>query len=175
MKKRKIRFLNMPLVTIWVIIMLLICIAFVICLIVIEPIRQSMGPSVFIWYLIFFCSLILLLLFALSGQPLQLMSIDDKGITRSFLGVFRKLHISWDNIEEARIIWNTMPVTIVYLIISKIKLPDNLKFNKTSQYRNKNTIVLRLTKKRYDIVMPYIKQPIKGLTEEIEKFIRHEK
>ena len=98
-----------------------------------------------------------------SRQYLSLITIDETGISRSFLGRFHKLHISWDDMREACYKFNMLG----WLFFSKTKKMSEIPFHET--WKTKDYIHISLSKKRYNLIMQYLQQPIVDMPESLVK------
>ena len=96
-------------------------------------------------------------------QYLSLITIDETGISRSFLGIFHKLHIPWDDMREACYKFNMLG----WLFFSKTKKMSEIPFHET--WKTKDYIHISLSKKRYNLIMQYLQQPIIDMPESLVK------
>ena len=96
-----------------------------------------------------------------------IITIDETGISRSFLGVLCKLHISWDEMTEAVFTPHFLYVNGIIWFSKTKKISEIDVF---LRYKVKDAIPISLYKKRYAVIKQYLKQPIVGLTDDfIEK------
>ena len=172
MTPRKIRILSSPTVIIFSFICWCILLMFYLFTVVYEPCRTALLteyiPTFIIWTL-FCCGFCIGYILVGAQKMLCIITIDETGISRSFLGVFSKLHISWDEMAEA------------YSFISVVRFVTFSKYKKVSTMSNwkmrgeKNAIEMTLSKKRYAVIAQYIKQPIVGLPDSVKAQLTREK
>lgn len=92
----------------------------------------------------------------------SIITIDEYGISRSFLGKYYKLHISWDDMTEICYKENVWP----FLFFSKTKKLSEMEYNKAIKV--KDAIQLSFSKKRYKIISHFTRQPIIGMPDKIK-------
>ncbi len=99
------------------------------------------------------------------------ITIDITGVTKSFLGKFCKVQMTWDEIADIAFsqflltpygyLWFSKTIKISYVSMER-------------RYKVKDSIAIVLNKKRYAVIKQYIKQPITGLSEETAKALKLE-
>lgn len=143
-----------------IIITLLMAIALGLFILLYEPCRSQLDTLS--WCIVGFCNGFCPLLVIVAGarRGLSVIKIDENGIKLKIFGFIKFLEMKWDSIAEIRYYERFVP----FIFISKTK---NLEA-KTYDYiiRQKDVIQLQLTKKVYDVLKKYAKQPIIGLTNE---------
>lgn len=99
----------------------------------------------------------------------SVIQIDEDGISRSFLRKFCRLSMKWDEIYEISYFESGM----TFLMFSQTRSIQGLSYWKITKI--KDLIQIQLTQKNYDFVKQFIKQPIKGLTDEKMKQLKLKK
>ena len=92
----------------------------------------------------------------------SIITVDENGISRSFLGAFWKLHISWDEMAEV-CYYVALLECLVFSKSQKLTMVRRSKW-----YRVKDTIHIALGKKRYAVIAQYLQQPILGMPEVVK-------
>lgn len=102
---------------------------------------------------------------------LAMITIDENGVTKSFLGRFCKVQMTWEEIADIAFsqflltpygfLWFSKTIKISYVSMER-------------RYKVKDSIAIVLNKKRYAVIKQYIKQPITGLSEETAKTLKLE-
>ena len=120
-------------------------------------------PQALLWT---FCSWGTSILLIITGarRIYSIITIDETGVSRSFLGVFCKLHISWEEMAEATYMFHGLP----FLFFSKTKKLSTMTYNKAIAV--KDAIQITLSKRRYAVIVQYLKQPIVNLSAKDEAY-----
>ncbi|MCH5162464.1 MAG: hypothetical protein J1G38_03120 [Clostridiales bacterium] len=100
---------------------------------------------------------------------LSIIQIDETGISRSFLGRFWKLHISWDEMTEARYFVQVSE----QMIFSKTKKLSNIP--RLKWHKEKDVIFMGFSKKRYKVIEQYLQQPIVGMPDKVKERLTRDK
>ena len=117
-----------------------------------------------------FCIVFPVLIFFINARKLfTIIKIDENGISRSLFGKFFKLSMKWDEIYEISYYESVLP----FLMFSQTKSLKGISYNGTAKI--KNLIQLQLTRKNYNFIKQYIKQPIVGLTDDKIKRLKLDK
>ncbi|MDE6201766.1 MAG: hypothetical protein K2M47_07850 [Clostridiales bacterium] len=106
----------------------------------------------------------ILLIITGARRVYSIITIDETGVSRSFLGVFCKLHISWDEMAEATYMSHLIP----FLFFSKTKKLSTMSYNEAIAV--KDAIQITLSKRRYAVIAQYLKQPIVNLPAKEETY-----
>lgn len=125
-----------------------------------EPCRNQL--NILHWCIIgFACGICpILLILVSSRRGLSVIKMDENGIRRLVFGFIKSIEMKWDDIAEIRYFERFMP----FLILSKTITLEGKPYDKV--VKRKDVIQIQLSKKVYDTIIKYIKQPIIGLTEE---------
>lgn len=159
MVKRRIRILAFPFITACVLCLVIFMIALNIFLLVFEPSRTAFLENIpmFICWIIFTYGLTIATLVLMAKPLLSIIQIDETGISRAFLGKFWKLHISWDNMAEARF-FTQVSNQMVFSKTKKLGAIPMIKWHK-----EKDIIFVGFSKKRYEVISQYLQQPMVGI------------
>ena len=159
---RKIRILVSPILAIGGVLGWLSGLGIIIFVLSFAPARDA---NIFLTVLLVGMLSVLVIILPISGARslFPIITIDETGVSRSFLGIFCKLHISWDEMADVAFTPNLLYVNGVIWFSKTRKISEIDPFKR---YKVKDAIAISLYKKRYAVIKQYIKQPIVGLTEE---------
>ena len=158
--QRKIRLLSSPVIAVSIIVMILFMFGiytFSLCCKGGQEAFFGDVPLLIIWTLIT-CGMSILTFLMGARRVFSIITIDETGISRSFLGVFYKLHISWNEMAEVCYKNNVIP----WLFFSKTKKLSELTYNKAIGVKDAIQISL-VSKKRYQFIKQYLQQSIVGI------------
>lgn len=120
-----------------------------------------MKDVIFTAFMVSFFSIFIILILVLGARSIfSIITIDEFGVHRSFLGRFFKLNISWDEMKEVFFINGLAQ----YIWFSKTETLSTINYWK--RHKVKDTIPISISKKRLAVIKQYIKQPIVGLEDE---------
>ena len=164
MEKRKIRILCSPTIAIWSILMMIILCGFYVLSLVDSDGREVMFERIpfFIFWTLFVWGLSIALIITGARRIFSIITIDETGVSRSFLSIFYKLHISWEEMAEIWYVENLLP----FLFFSKTKKVSEMTYNKAIAV--KDAVQISFSKRRYKFIAQYMKQPIVGLPDYIK-------
>ncbi|MDE5562566.1 MAG: hypothetical protein K2J01_03360 [Clostridiales bacterium] len=171
MEKRRIGCLAFPFITVCVLCLVVFMIALNVFLLVFEPSRMAFVEHIpmFICWIIFTYGLTIATLVLMAKPLLSIIHIDETGISRAFLGKFWKLHISWDDMAEARF----YTAVSNQMVFSKTKELGAIPMSKW--YKEKDIIFVGFSKKRYEVISQYLQQPIVGMPDKLKDRLSHNK
>ncbi|MDE7405871.1 MAG: hypothetical protein K2M89_03235 [Clostridiales bacterium] len=166
MARRKIRIVCSPTIMISTVLAMVVLCGLHIFTVVITD-GELFAPHLIAYGILWtFCSWgisILLIIFG-ARRIYSIITIDETGVSRSFLGVFCKLRISWDEMAEATYMLHLIP----FLFFSKTKKLSTMTYNKAIAV--KDAIQISLSKRRYAVIMQYLQQPIVNLSAKEEAY-----
>ena len=93
----------------------------------------------------------------------SIITIDETGISRSFLGIFYKLHISWD--EMAEVVYKEHLIPFVFF--SKTQKLSRMTYNKAIAV--KDAVQITISRRRYKVIAQYLQQPIVGMPDKVKE------
>lgn len=163
LKNGKYKMIAMP-INLAIVIIISICAPIPLLMIIFMPdgIRQA-NESIWIWiFVIFFCILSIICIVFCFRESFGVVEMDEKGVTYSLFGKFKKLSIEWDNIAE--IIYKPTTVPIIYISGSVPIYSLSLGKIRKRMRKHKDVFSILFTKERYAVIKKYIKCPIHGLT-----------
>ncbi|MDE7405499.1 MAG: hypothetical protein K2M89_01320 [Clostridiales bacterium] len=159
MEKRRIRCLAFPFITVCVLCLVVFMIVLNVFLLVFEPSRMAFLEHIpmFICWIIFTYGLTIATLVLMAKPLLSIINIDETGVSRAFLGKFWKLHISWDDMAEARF----YTAVSNQMVFSKTKKLGAIPMGKW--HKEKDIIFVGFSKKRYEVISLYLQQSMVGM------------
>ncbi len=171
MSKNKVRIFCSPTFLIITVFTMIVSWGFLIFLFAFEPCRSGLLAEIhlLVLYSLIFGTYPIIAFFLSVRRILSRITIDETGISRSFLGRFYKLHISWDDMAEVFFIDSL----VEYLMFSKTKQISRMSYWKASMV--KDAIQITLSKKRYAVIKQYLQQPIVGMSDKVKARLEQEK
>lgn len=166
MTRRKIRILCSPTTAIiCILVIVFLCGLYIFTAVVTdgEIFAPHLIPYAILWTFMSWGMSILLIVFG-ARRVFCIITIDETGISRSFLGVFHKLHISWDEMAEVNFVSHLFP----FLFFSKTKKLSAMPYNKAIAV--KDAIQITLNKKRHAVIAQYLQQPIVNIPADLEAY-----
>lgn len=164
MAKRKIRILNSPTLAIGIAFGALLCWGCFIIFITSLPSAFETHTFLAIFYTVMFVIMPIVMLMVCARRMFSIITIDETGISRSFLGIFFKLHIPWDGIAEVY----CFTALAIFIKFSKDRKLSTMKYDKMRGY--KNAIEFTLSRRRYAVVAQYLQQPIVNMPEAVKDY-----
>lgn len=165
MVKRKMKCWAYPIMTVIILIAILAMLTLYIFTLVYKPVREAWMEKYIITFILWTmvsCGLSVVILCLIAKPLLSVVRIDETGVSRAFLSRFWKLHISWEEMVEARYF-----ISITgQIIFSKTKSLNYIPLSKW--HKIKDIIFLGLSKKRYRVIKQYLQQPILCMPEEVK-------
>lgn len=121
--------------------------------------RERITVTIWIIIIVLFIGFPIILFLGNARKLFTIITMDEKGISRSLFGTFFKLSMKWEEIYEISYYESLIP----FIMFSETKSLRGITYKGTGKI--KNLIQLQLTQKNYDFIKQYIKQPIIGLTD----------
>ncbi len=166
MKQRKIHILPFPVMATIILIVIAFMSSFYLFTVIYEPIRNAFLTEhifLFVIWTLCACGLSFLILVMLAKPMFSIIQIDENGITRAFLGRFWKLHISWEEIAEARY-YVRVSEQMIFSKTQKLGGIPILKWHKL-----KDVIFMGFSKRRYNFIKQYMQQSIVGIPKKLNE------
>ncbi len=163
MEQRKIRCLAFPFITLFVLSLVVFILGLSIFMLIFEPSRLALVeniPILICWTIMTF-GLSIAILIMMAKPLLSIVQIDETGISRAFLGRFWKLHISWDELAEARY-YIRVSQQMIFSKTQSLGVIPMLKWQKL-----KDVIFIGFSKRRFKVIKHYIQQPIVGMSQKM--------
>ncbi len=125
-------------------------------------------PLLILWTLTT-CGMSIALVLVGSKRIFSIITIDETGVSRAFLGIFWKLQISWD--EMAEICYKEHGWA--FLFFSKTQNISELTYNKAIAV--KDAIQISFSQRRYAVIEQYLLQPIVGMPDKVKERLSRNK
>ncbi len=171
MTKKEIRIFCSPTLLIGILFIILLSWGLLIFFLAYEPSRVGLLSSIpcFIILVLILGVCPIFIILASMRCYFSIITIDETGISRAFLGKFFKLKMAWNEIADIRY-YTTL---IGYFVFSKTKYLCEIPSSKW--YRIKDTVFFTVSKKRYNVIKQYLQQPIFGIPYYVKADLEKEK